>query len=89
MSERVLEKGTGGWHSYGFAVTFEKEHTFINVIAVLHRDVLAIKGFRSPKLRRNGNDKVRGRRKNRRGRQNKDRQVEERDRSGSGEGSAG
>ena len=58
----------------GFAVTFfKKEHTLINVITVLHRDV-AIKGFRSPKLRRNGNDKDRGRRKNRRGRQNKDRQ---------------
>ena len=48
----------------GFAVTFKKEHTLINVVTVLHRDV-AIKGFRSPKLRSNGNDKDRGRRKDR------------------------
>jgi hypothetical protein len=48
----------------GFTVTFKKEHTLINVVTVLHRDI-AVKGFRSPKLRRNGNDKNRGRRKNR------------------------
>jgi hypothetical protein len=88
MSERVLEQGTGGVAD-GFAVTFKKEHTLINVVTVLHRDV-AIKGFRSPKLRRNGNDKDRHRRKNRRaGRQNKDRQGKEWDRSGNGKGSAG
>jgi hypothetical protein len=49
----------------GFAVMFFKnEHTFINEHTVLHRDV-AIKGFRSPKLRKNGNDKDKDRRKNR------------------------
>ena len=48
----------------GFAVTFKNEHTLINVVTVLHRDI-AIKRFRSPKLRRNENDIDRGRRKNR------------------------
>ena len=48
----------------GFAVTFKKEDTLANVVSVLHKDV-AIKGFRLPKLRRNGNDKDRSRRKKR------------------------
>ena len=47
-----------------FAIPSKKEYTLINVVTVLHRDI-AVKGFRSPKLRRNGNDKNRGRRKNR------------------------
>ena len=71
-----------------FAVTFKKEHTLIDVVTVLHRDV-AIKRFGSPQLRRNGNDKDRGGRKNRRDRQNKDRQGKERDRRGNGKGSTG
>ena len=48
----------------GFAITFKKKYTLINVVAVLHRDV-ATKGFRLPKLRRDGNDKDGGRRKGR------------------------
>ena len=48
----------------GFAITFKKEDTLVNVVTVLHKDV-AIKGFRLPKLRRNGNDKDRSRRKKR------------------------
>ena len=48
----------------GFAITFKKEHTLVNVVAVIHRNV-TIGGFGSPKLRRNINDKDRSRRKER------------------------
>ena len=62
MGVRAIVGEGNGRVADGFAVTFKNEHTLINVVAVLHRDV-TIKGFRSPKLRRNGNDKDRGRRK--------------------------
>ena len=48
----------------GFAVTFKKEYTLVNVVTVVHRNV-TIGGFGSPQLRRNMNDKGMGRRKER------------------------
>ena len=36
----------------GFAVTFKKEYTHVNVVTVVHRNV-TIGGFGSPQLRRN------------------------------------
>jgi len=64
MGVRVSVGEGNGRVADGFAVTFKKGHTLINVVTVLHR-VVAIKRFRSPQLRRNRNDKDRGRRKNR------------------------
>jgi hypothetical protein len=48
-------EGSGGMAD-GFAVTFKKEYTLVNVIAVVHRDV-TIGRFGSPQLGRNINDK--------------------------------
>ena len=46
----------------GFAVTFKKEYTLINVVTAVHRNV-TLGGFGSPQLRRNINDKGMGGRK--------------------------
>jgi hypothetical protein len=48
----------------GFAVTFKKEYTLVNVVTVVHRNV-TIGGFELPNLRRNINDKGMGGRKER------------------------
>jgi hypothetical protein len=48
-------EGSGGMAD-GFAVTFKKEYTLVNVVTVVHRNV-TISGFGSPQLRRNINDK--------------------------------
>ena len=50
-----VEEGSGGMTD-GFAVTFNKEYTLINVVPVVHRDV-TIGRFGSPQLGRNINDK--------------------------------